>query len=61
MKERKVSIDILKCLAAILITNSHMQMLYPKFSFLATGGAVGDVLSAVLCCITSESISLVLT
>ena len=44
MKERNVSIDILKCLAAILITTSHMQMLYPKFTFLATGGAVGDVL-----------------
>lgn len=37
-------VDILKCIAAILITNSHMDMLYPKFSFLATGGAIGDAL-----------------
>ena len=44
MKERNVSIDILKCLAAILITNSHMDMLYGKYDVLATGGAFGDVL-----------------
>ena len=44
MKERNVSIDILKCLAAILITNSHMGLLYGKYSVLATGGAIGDVL-----------------
>ena len=44
MKERNISIDILKCLAAILITNSHMELLYGKYNFLATGGAIGDVL-----------------
>ena len=43
-KERIISIDILKCLAAILITNSHMGALYPHFQQLATGGAIGDAL-----------------
>ena len=41
---RNNGIDILKCLAAILITNSHMDMMYPKFSLMATGGAIGDAL-----------------
>lgn len=44
MKRRDTSIDILKCLAAIVITNSHMELLYGKYSMLATGGAIGDVL-----------------
>lgn len=44
MKERNISVDILKCLAAILITNSHMELLYGEYSFLATGGCIGDVL-----------------
>lgn len=44
MKNRNASIDILKCIAAILITNSHMELLYGKYSILATGGAIGDVL-----------------
>lgn len=44
LKERDASIDILKCLAALVITNSHMDMLYGKYSMLATGGAIGDVL-----------------
>lgn len=44
MKERNISIDILKFLAAILITNSHMDLLYAKYDFLATGGTIGDVL-----------------
>ncbi len=44
MRQRNVSIDILKCLAAILITNSHMGMLYGKYNALATGGAIGDAL-----------------
>lgn len=45
MRQRNPSIDILKFFAALLITNSHMGLLYPdslaKFS---TGGAIGDVL-----------------
>lgn len=44
MKERDISIDILKFIAAIVITNSHMELLYGKYSMLATGGAIGDVL-----------------
>lgn len=44
MKERNIGIDILKFFAAILITNSHMELLYGKYSLLATGGAIGDVL-----------------
>lgn len=44
MKQRNIGIDILKCFAAIVITNSHMDILYPKFGALATGGAIGDVL-----------------
>lgn len=38
------SIDILKCIAAIIITNSHMDILYGKYAVLATGGAIGDAL-----------------
>ena len=37
MKQRNIGIDILKCFAAIVITNSHMDILYPKFGALATG------------------------
>lgn len=44
MKNRDISIDILKCIAAILITNSHMELLYGRYSILATGGAIGDAL-----------------
>lgn len=44
MKERNIGIDILKFFAALLITNSHMGMLYGKYDILATGGAIGDVL-----------------
>lgn len=43
MKERNISIDILKFIAALLITNSHMDELYPSKVF-ATGGAIGDAL-----------------
>ena len=42
MRERNISVDILKCIAAIIITNSHMDALYPNFKSLATGGAIGD-------------------
>ena len=36
--------DIMKCLAVLLVMNSHMDLLYGKYSALATGGAIGDVL-----------------
>lgn len=43
-KRRDISIDIVKFLAVFLIINSHADMCYPKFSALATGGAIGDAL-----------------
>lgn len=43
-KQRNTSIDILKFLAVILITNSHFDAEYVHFKELATGGAIGDVL-----------------
>lgn len=44
MRQRDISIDILKFLAVLAITNSHMGLLYGKYSVLATGGAIGDAL-----------------
>ena len=43
-KQRDISIDILKFVAAVVITNSHMESLYGDYRALATGGAIGDVL-----------------
>lgn len=42
--EKNFTIDILKCLAALLITNSHLDPLYGPFAILGTGGAIGDIL-----------------
>lgn len=42
--QRDCSIDILKCLAALLITYSHMELQFGRYSVLATGGAFGDCL-----------------
>ena len=36
------AIIILKCLAALFITYSHMGILFPKYNELVTGGAIGD-------------------
>lgn len=44
MKDRNISIDLLKCFAALLITNSHMELLYGKYDYLTTGGCIGDAL-----------------
>ena len=44
MKQRDTSIDILKFIAVLAITNSHMELLYGKYSALGTGGVIGDVL-----------------
>lgn len=44
MKERIIGIDVLKFMAVLLITNSHMDLLYGKYGFLGTGGTIGDVL-----------------
>ena len=43
-KTRDFRIDLLKFLAVFLIINSHSDIAYPKFSMLATGGAIGDCL-----------------
>ncbi|MCH4242411.1 MAG: acyltransferase [Prevotella sp.] len=43
-KKRDVSVDILKFFAVFIIMNSHMDGLYTHYKFLATGGAIGDVL-----------------
>lgn len=42
--KRDISIDIVKFLAVFLIINSHADIMYPKYSQLATGGAIGDAL-----------------
>jgi peptidoglycan/LPS O-acetylase OafA/YrhL len=45
MKKWNIGIDIIKFLAALLITNSHMESIYPpELSVLTTGGAIGDAL-----------------
>lgn len=44
IKERDFAIDVVKFIAVLLIINSHADMMYPKFSMLATGGAIGDCL-----------------
>lgn len=44
MKERNVGIDVLKLLAILLITNSHMKPLYGSYGALATGGVIGDAM-----------------
>lgn len=41
---RNAGIDWLKGLAVFFVMNSHMQICYPKYGFLATGGAIGDAL-----------------
>lgn len=43
-KQRDISIDIVKFLAVFLIINSHADIMYLKYSALATGGAIGDAL-----------------
>ncbi len=43
-KERNIGIDFLKFFAVLFVTNSHMELLYGKYSILATGGTIGDVL-----------------
>ena len=42
--KRDVAIDYFKMLATLLVMNSHAEMMYPKFTFLASGGAIGDAL-----------------
>lgn len=42
-KQRDYAIDLLKCFAALLITNSHIEGFEPAYP-LSTGGSFGDVL-----------------
>lgn len=42
--QREISVDILRCIAAMVVMNSHMQLLYGEYSCFATGGAIGDAL-----------------
>lgn len=40
--KRDFAVDIVKFFAVFLIINSHADIMYPKMSILATGGAIGD-------------------
>lgn len=44
VKERNLSIELLKFIAVIIVANSHMELLYGNYGFLASGGAIGDSL-----------------
>lgn len=44
MKERNLSLELVKLLAVITVANHWMEPLYVKWGALATGGAIGDVL-----------------
>lgn len=44
LKKRDISIDWIKFFCVFLIINSHSDIMYPKFSMLATGGSIGDCL-----------------
>lgn len=43
-KRWDLSIEMLKAIAAILVMNSHMDAMYGEYSYLGTGGAIGDAL-----------------
>ncbi len=43
-REKNIAVEILKFFAVLLIINSHADVMYPRFSALATGGAIGDCL-----------------
>ena len=42
--ERDTAIDFVKIIALFLVLNSHMGICYENYSFLATGGGIGDAL-----------------
>lgn len=44
IKDRNIGIDFLKFIAAFLVVNSHIDVMYGKYAFMATGGTIGDVL-----------------
>lgn len=41
---RNAALDYMKVLAVLLVMNSHMDICYPKYSMLSTGGILGDAL-----------------
>ncbi len=41
-KNKNQGIILLKFIAALFITYSHMAILFPKYQYLVTGGAIGD-------------------
>ena len=43
-QNRVPAIDLLKFVAVFLVMNSHMEICYPRFQYLSTGGAIGDAL-----------------
>ncbi|MCM1162780.1 MAG: acyltransferase [Muribaculaceae bacterium] len=43
-REKNMAVELLKFIAVFLIINSHADVMYPCFSILATGGAIGDCL-----------------
>ena len=44
MNKRDYGIEALKAFAALIVMNSHMDLMYGDYSFLGTGGAIGDAL-----------------
>ena len=44
LEGKNKAVVLLKFLAALLITYSHMKILFPKYEELVTGGAIGDAL-----------------
>ena len=44
MKERNIGVDVMKFIAALLITHSLMGLLYGKYNILASGGCIEDTL-----------------
>ena len=43
-KRWDLSIEMLKAIAALLVLNSHMDAMYGQYSYLGTGGSIGDAL-----------------
>ena len=48
LKERDTAIDFVKLIAIFLVINSHMSICYGDYSYLASGGAIGDALFSLL-------------
>ena len=44
LQQRDQAIDFVKIIAVLFVLNSHMGVCYPRWSFLATGGGIGDAL-----------------